>query len=76
MIGMFGGMATAMIPEEPETHKVKQIVQSALTIVLKLGPTVSLYLTATGLEDKYSVAALLKAVESKDPEELEEELGL
>ncbi|MFH1108634.1 MAG: hypothetical protein V1790_05485 [Planctomycetota bacterium] len=38
MIGMFGGMATAMIPDEPETHKVKQIVQSALTIVLKLGP--------------------------------------
>jgi hypothetical protein len=38
MIGVFGGMATAAIPDEPETHKVKQIVQSALTIVLKLGP--------------------------------------
>lgn len=38
MIGMFGGMAAAAIPDEPETHKVKQIVQSALTIVLKLGP--------------------------------------
>jgi len=38
MIGMFGGIATAAIPDEPETHKVKQIIQSALTIVLKLGP--------------------------------------
>ena len=38
MIGLVGGIATAAIPEEPETHQVKQIVQSALTIVLKLGP--------------------------------------
>lgn len=38
MIGMAGGMATAMIPEEPETRQVKQMIQSALGIVMKLGP--------------------------------------
>ncbi len=38
MIGMFGGMVTASIPDEPDTQQVKKIVQSALAIVLKLGP--------------------------------------
>jgi hypothetical protein len=38
MIGLVGGIATAAIPEEPETRQVKQIIQSGLTIVMKLGP--------------------------------------
>jgi hypothetical protein len=38
MAGLVGGMAAAMIPDEPDTHQVKQMVQSALGIVLKLGP--------------------------------------
>lgn len=38
MIGLVGGMAAAMIPDEPDTRQVKQIIQSALGIVLKLGP--------------------------------------
>jgi len=38
IIGMFGGMATAGIPENPETHQLKKMIQSALGIVLKLGP--------------------------------------
>lgn len=38
MIGMFGGMATAGIPENPETHQVKKVIQSALGILMKLGP--------------------------------------
>jgi hypothetical protein len=38
MIGLVGGMATAMIPDEPQTRQVKQMVQSALGIVMKLGP--------------------------------------
>lgn len=38
MVGMVGGMATAMIPDEPESRQVKQMVQSGLGIVMKLGP--------------------------------------
>jgi len=38
MIGLVGGMAAATIPDEPDTHKVKQIIQSALSIIMKLGP--------------------------------------
>ena len=39
MVGMFGGMAAAGIPENsPQARKAKQAVQSALSIVMKLGP--------------------------------------
>ena len=38
MIGMVGGMASAAIPDEPEARHVKQIIQSGLGIVMKLGP--------------------------------------
>lgn len=39
MVGMFGGMAMANIPEQSEEEKkVKKTIQSALAIVMKLGP--------------------------------------
>jgi hypothetical protein len=38
MAGMIGGMVTAMIPDEPEARKVKQVVQKAMGIIMKLGP--------------------------------------
>ncbi len=38
MIGLAGGMAAAAIPEEPDTHQLKQVIQSALGIIMKLGP--------------------------------------
>ncbi len=38
MMGMFGGMATAMIPNEPGAKPVKKLVQGVLGIVMKLAP--------------------------------------
>lgn len=38
MAGMMGGMVTAMIPDRPETRKLKQVIQKALTMVVKLAP--------------------------------------
>ena len=38
MAGMLGGMATAPIPDGPETRNFKQIIQKAMTMVVKLAP--------------------------------------
>lgn len=38
MAGMIGGMITAMIPDQPEARKVKQVIQKAMGIIMKLGP--------------------------------------
>jgi len=38
MVGMVGGMASATIPESPETRRLKQTIQAALGTVMKLGP--------------------------------------
>jgi len=38
MVGMFGGMASAGIPDDPDSRQLKQTIQSALGILMKLGP--------------------------------------
>jgi hypothetical protein len=38
MIGMVGGIASAGMPENSETRQLKQTIQAALGIVMKLGP--------------------------------------
>ena len=38
MLGMLGSMATAMIPDKPETKSKRKVIQGVLSIVMKLAP--------------------------------------